>query len=61
MAKTNDKLDRGVREGHGESSKPPAVRKGSLQMVGTTVELSQKAISPNQKTGSGSGGETGGV
>jgi hypothetical protein len=61
MAKTNDKLDRGTREGHGENSKAPSVRKGTYMQVGTTVELSTKAISPNQKSGSSSGGEEGGI
>lgn len=55
------RADDSVKEGHGESSRAPAVRKGTYQQVGTVVELSQRAISPNVKSGSGSGGETGGI
>lgn len=44
-------------EGHGEDSKVPPVKKGTHQQVGTAVELSQDATSPNAKTGPSSGGE----
>ena len=44
-------------EGHGESSTAPSVKKGTVMFVGTTVPLASKAISPNEKTSTSSGGE----
>jgi hypothetical protein len=49
-------------EGHGESSKAPEVQKGTFLQVGTVVEgpmvkTFPKGISPNVKSGTGSGGE----
>lgn len=44
-------------EGHGESSKAPMVKKGTYMQVGTVVDISTKAISPNTKSGTSSGGE----
>jgi hypothetical protein len=44
-------------EGHGDNSKAPSVRKGTFEQVGSVVDLSTKAISPNVKTGPSSGGE----
>lgn len=45
-------------EGHDEPSKvSDLVRKGKYDQVGTVINLSQTGISPNQKTGTSSGGE----
>jgi len=52
-----DKLDRSKREGHGEDSPKPNVKKGTFMGVGTYAPLASEAISPNRKSGSSSGGE----
>lgn len=44
-------------EGHGEASVAPSPKKGTFQQVGTVIPLQSRAISPNQKTSTSSGGE----
>lgn len=50
-------------EGHGENSKPPSVRKGKFEAVGTYIDSGAmtstfpKGIGPNVKTGTSSGME----
>jgi hypothetical protein len=44
-------------EGHGESSVAPSVKKGTFEQVGTFIPMASKAISPNVKTSTSSGGE----
>lgn len=44
-------------EGHGESSVAPSPKKGVFLQVGTVIPLAAKAISPNVKTSTSSGGE----
>lgn len=50
-------------EGHGENSKPPSVRKGTFEAVGTYMDTGAmtstfpKGIGPNVKTGTSSGME----
>lgn len=50
-------------EGHGENSKPPSVRKGKFEAVGTYIDSGAqtstfpKGTSPNVKTGTSSGME----
>jgi hypothetical protein len=44
-------------EGHGENSHAPSIKKGTYMQVGTVVDMQSKAISPNVKAGSSSGGE----
>ncbi len=57
MAHKKDKMEYGEMEGHGEPSNAPPLRKGKFHQVGTVVPLSKQATSPNQKSGSSSGGE----
>lgn len=58
IAETNAKY-----EGHDDPGQNmwPTVKKGTFLGVGTAMPLSNKAISPNVKSGSPSGGEAGGV
>lgn len=50
-------------EGHGETSKPPSVKKGKFEAIGTYVDSGAmtstfpKGIGPNVKTGTSSGME----
>jgi hypothetical protein len=46
-----------VYEGHGDGSTAPSVRKGTFQQVGSVVPLAARAISPNVKNSTSSGGE----
>lgn len=61
MAST--KLNKQDYEGHGESSKPPSVKKGKFEAVGTYMDTGAmtttfpKGISPNVKTGASGGME----
>lgn len=52
-------LDHSDKEGHGEDSAKPTVKKGTFIGVGTYAPLASSgdAISPNRKTGTSSGGE----
>jgi hypothetical protein len=51
-------LSRDQREGHGDPTQSnQSVRKGTYRQVGSAVPLSDKAISPNSKSGSPSGGQ----
>jgi hypothetical protein len=58
-----NKVEKPVKmEGHGEESKSPVVKKGTFYQVGTYAEGSffttfPKAISPNSKSGTSSGGD----
>ena len=60
--KLGSSLDNSTREGHGEGSKAPGVKKGQFFQVGTyaeggSISLFPKGISPNVKSGTSSGGE----
>lgn len=58
MAKHEAALDRSKKEGHGDTAQSGlSVKKGTFLQVGSAVELSQSAISPNRKSGTSSGGE----
>lgn len=52
-------LDHADKEGHGEESSKPTVKKGTFIGVGTYAPIvpTMDAISPNKKSGSSSGGE----
>lgn len=44
-------------EGHGDDSKAPSPKKGTFEQVGSVIPLQAKAISPNVKNSTSSGGE----
>jgi len=51
-----DHLDQTDKEGHGELSDNPNVKKGTFIGIGTYAPLANEAISPNKKSGTSSGG-----
>jgi len=58
MAKDNAALDRSKKEGHGDTAQSGQhVKKGTYLQIGSAVDLSQTATSPNRKSGTSSGGE----
>lgn len=44
-------------DGHSDSSPKQSIGKGEFKQIGTYVDLKSEATSPNQKTGSPTGGE----
>lgn len=62
MASTKKMTDASY-EGHGENSKPPSVKKGKFEAIGTFMDTGAmtstfpKGIGPNVKTGTSSGME----
>ena len=57
MAKTSARIDsQGPREGHGDSTQHSLnLKKGKFSQVGSAVDMSDTAYSPNRKTGTASG------
>jgi len=58
MAKGVKREQAEAREGHGENSHvTTGVSKGNFLQIGTVIELSTKATSPDSKSGHSGGGE----
>lgn len=57
MAKSGVRIDpQGIREGHGDTAQNNLnLKKGTFYQIGTAVDMSDTAYSPNRKTGTASG------